>query len=396
MRKGEGQEKGGPYYYQWTDAAGRRRKVRASSLEELREREKAASLDLLSGIATRKMTLNDAVAVWERDRRDSVAIGALKETTLVQYKRAYELHASEAVGGMPIDEITPGRLETFYKRELAKGYSASTVANVAKPINQALAIAEREGWIRRNPAIGSLDLVRRTGRRMQAERGMGVKALTAEQQGALTAWLDAAPGMEQTRWLVEFLLFTGLRVGELGGLQTSGVTGDSVTVSLSLAYYSVDGKMRRAVQAPKTAAGRRVVPLAWQAKRAYAGYRRWMAERGVEQREPVCGYSDFAFLTGDGWPLTSAMVNERLKDMVEAFNACQEAEGSPTRLPRISAHWLRRTFCTRLAEAGVSLVVAQRLMGHSSPTVTANVYTAVSEGFASRELGKLQDVMRGQ
>lgn len=42
---------------------------------------------------------------------------------------------------------------------------------------------------------------------------------------------------------------------------------------------------------------------------------------------------------------------------------------------RLDIHALRVTYCTRLARAGVPLQVAQQLMGHSDPKLTASVYT---------------------
>jgi len=41
----------------------------------------------------------------------------------------------------------------------------------------------------------------------------------------------------------------------------------------------------------------------------------------------------------------------------------------------VDVHALRHTFGTNLAKAGVSLQVAQRAMRHSTPALTANVYT---------------------
>ena len=38
---------------------------------------------------------------------------------------------------------------------------------------------------------------------------------------------------------------------------------------------------------------------------------------------------------------------------------------------------LRHTYCTDLQKAGVDIRVAQKLMGHSSIEVTANIYTHV-------------------
>ncbi len=41
----------------------------------------------------------------------------------------------------------------------------------------------------------------------------------------------------------------------------------------------------------------------------------------------------------------------------------------------VDLHALRATFCTSLARADVSLVLAQRLMRHADPKLTANTYS---------------------
>ncbi|OQB34595.1 MAG: Phage integrase family protein [Candidatus Hydrogenedentes bacterium ADurb.Bin179] len=43
----------------------------------------------------------------------------------------------------------------------------------------------------------------------------------------------------------------------------------------------------------------------------------------------------------------------------------------------LDVHALRVTFGTMLARAGVGLATAQRLMRHSTPALTANVYTVL-------------------
>ncbi len=57
------------------------------------------------------------------------------------------------------------------------------------------------------------------------------------------------------------------------------------------------------------------------------------------------------------------------RDLIRAGITPETPEG------KIDLHALRVTFCTSLARAGVPLQVAQRLMRHSSPELTANIYT---------------------
>ena len=64
--------------------------------------------------------------------------------------------------------------------------------------------------------------------------------------------------------------------------------------------------------------------------------------------------------------------------LVRILNADLEAAGIPKRDDRgrtLDVHALRTTFGTHLSMAGVSLRTAQAAMRHSTPTLTANVYT---------------------
>jgi len=57
----------------------------------------------------------------------------------------------------------------------------------------------------------------------------------------------------------------------------------------------------------------------------------------------------------------------------------------------VDFHALRTTFGTNLARGGVSLVMAQRLMRHSTPTLTANVYTVLSRDDERAAVAALPD-----
>lgn len=58
---------------------------------------------------------------------------------------------------------------------------------------------------------------------------------------------------------------------------------------------------------------------------------------------------------------------------------------------KLDFHCLRVTFCTDLARAGVPLVMAQRLMRHSDPRLTANIYSKFQLDDVREALTKLDE-----
>ena len=64
--------------------------------------------------------------------------------------------------------------------------------------------------------------------------------------------------------------------------------------------------------------------------------------------------------------------------MIKRFRAVLDRAGIPVvdaRGEKLDVHALRYTAATRMARNGVPLAVAQRLLGHSDPKLTAQVYT---------------------
>ncbi len=83
--------------------------------------------------------------------------------------------------------------------------------------------------------------------------------------------------------------------------------------------------------------------------------------------------SDEIFLSPEGVPWCHATRNVmRIFDRVLARAKIARVDGEGRKL---DIHALRHTFGSRLARHGVGLVQVQRLMGHSDPKLTAQVYT---------------------
>jgi hypothetical protein len=61
-----------------------------------------------------------------------------------------------------------------------------------------------------------------------------------------------------------------------------------------------------------------------------------------------------------------------------------------TQVRQVSFHDLRRSHASLLAEAGVATAVTQKLMRHSDPRLTQEVYTQVELGTLQREVNRLR------
>jgi integrase len=120
---------------------------------------------------------------------------------------------------------------------------------------------------------------------------------------------------------------------------------------------------------------------------------------GIDRSFEVDGRSGFVFTSKRGRPMQPGAVNNVLYNIVKAFNRQEEerAEREKRRaelLPVISAHILRHTGCTRMAESGMDVKVLQYLMGHADSAVTMNVYNHISDRRrVEDEMKKIENLM---
>lgn len=113
---------------------------------------------------------------------------------------------------------------------------------------------------------------------------------------------------------------------------------------------------------------RRVIPLREQTVTVFKDVRA-LHEKLLGEMSP----SDAIFRTPEGVAWCKATNNAmRIFDRVLVRAKIDRVDGEGRKL---DIHSLRHTFGSRLARKGVGLVQVQRLMGHSDPKLTAQVYT---------------------
>lgn len=131
---------------------------------------------------------------------------------------------------------------------------------------------------------------------------------------------------------------------------------------------------------------------------AFAAQKRQNFLQGIPRNAEIEGRTDFIFMSKNGRPLMPGAVNNVLYNIVAAYNRQEAARAEKESrdaewMPPISAHTLRHTGCTRMAEQGLDMKVVQYVMGHASVGVTMEVYNHITEkARVENEIAKMDAV----
>lgn len=189
---------------------------------------------------------------------------------------------------------------------------------------------------------------------------------------------------------VNDMLLTGLRVGEMTGLTWKDINLENRTIDVNHQFVRGDEESRTTyhIDTPKTKNGVRKVPMCEDVYELLVELKELTYEDSISSKAELDGYSNFVFHTRSGLPIVATRFNEYAHKVVEEYNSVHEEK-----LPNITCHICRHTFCTRMAELNMNPNALIKIVGHSSFSVTENVYISVEDDFVNKEFFR---VMRGK
>lgn len=190
--------------------------------------------------------------------------------------------------------------------------------------------------------------------------------------------IDAAMKIDDIRIQTAVLVFlyTGIRKGELTGLQWSDIDMDNQTMSIERALQSIP-KQGLVMTDTKTESGERMVSLSsglidqlrryktWQnQERLKIGDRwQWREHEQAQEEGKTWQPVDWVFTGLDGYPLHPATTYHKIKAFLRDNGH-----------PEMTVHGLRHSNISLLLSQGVDLITAARRAGHAKPSTTANIY----------------------
>ena len=134
LKTGESQRKTGLYQYRYNTPGGKRQTVYATTLAELRQKEKEIQKDLDDGIqvSAKTVTLNDMFDMYFKGKTE------LKQSTRSNYLYLYKKHIKDTIGKKKITDFKFSDINNFYKYLLDdvgfKPHSLESVQTLLHPI----------------------------------------------------------------------------------------------------------------------------------------------------------------------------------------------------------------------------------------------------------------------
>ena len=203
--------------------------------------------------------------------------------------------------------------------------------------------------------------------------------LTPEQEERLLVFMETDKVYSKYYDEVVLLLETGLRISEFCRLTTHI---DMQNRILNIDHQLLkDSEMGYYIETPKTKNGKRELPLT---KRAYQAIQRILKSRGKAQPLIVGGYSNFLFLNREGLPKVAGNYEGMVRGLIKKYNKYHT-----DKLPNITPHSFRHTYCTNMANRGMNPNTLQYLMGHANITMTLGYYAHGTFQSAKAELERL-------
>lgn len=381
LKTGESQRADGRYCFKYTDVNGKPQFIYSWKLTatdkmpagkrpdiSLREKEKEIRRDLEDGIDTigKKMTVCELYA-RQNSHRQNVKINTEKNRYYLM-----SILENDLLGAMSIDKVKPSDAKEWMVRMHKKGYAYRTINNYKRSLKAAFYLAIEDDMIRKNPFNFALDTVLKNDTEPK-------KTLTAEQSESLVSFARQDAVYRRYADEIVILLGTGLRISELCGLTVSDIDFEKQSISVDHQLLR-DASHGYYINTPKTKSGIRQIPMSREVLEAL--------ERSVANRPQsdftVDGYRDFLFLNQKGTPKTACDYNGMLKNLVKKYNKKHDRK-----LPDITPHSLRHTFCTHLANSGMNPKALQYVMGHSNISMTLDYYTHADFDSVRAEMERL-------
>ena len=362
---GEGsiiKRKDGRYMARYT-LDGKRYAIYGSSHEEVRVQltEVLGNIDKGTHIAPSGYTISQ----WFREWLTTYALPTVKQSTYISYESYVRLHLEPAFETVKLTTLSIEQLQCFFNQK-QQSLSAKSLRNIYNMLHACLDQAVINGHLLRNPIQGV---------KLPSTPQKEISILSPVEQAALH--VAASTSNTLSAFGIIFTLSTGIRLGELIGLQWGDIDHFNHTIHIRRTVgrlQKIDGSghlvskdaggptTEIVARSPKSANARRTIPLfaqIWDDLMIYRNRQQAMLQAQGLSLTPTT-------------PIFSTLLGHVYEPRTyeDLFKRTLKAAG----LHDINFHALRHTFATRALEAGMDIKVLSSILGHAQASTTLNLY----------------------
>lgn len=319
------------------------------------------SLDDMNIPKPRSLTMDDWSKEWLKEK-----LPTLRPWTAKTYQHVIQHYIVPELGRLPLTKITPDHITRFY-RKLGERLKPVTVHRVHRVLKTCLLHAIKKGYLDKSP----LDKVTPPDRRSP-------KRATLSVADALRL-LDWLKEHRPTAYRAAFLaVFTGMREGEVAGLQWLDIDMENCVIRVERTRQRIQSN-QDIIGPTKTEDSQRRIVVA---QMVVDELKRWKEQQQAVEQD-TWSPDSFVVRTPEGTVPAPAAWGNSIRLARQALQ-----------LPNITFHDLRHTHATWLLESGVDLKTVSQRLGHTSITITADIYAHVTDAMQRKAVEQLEAMLK--
>lgn len=339
----------------------------------------------IATIADGRETFEDYSKTWIKAKKSTLAPSTYKRN------QAYLERINQAIGHLKLNQIKPQHLSDFYNnlresginKNTGSGLSDKTICDHHQVINAILKSAVMQDLIPFNPVDKMINKPQR--------KAKEAKYLQDEDISKLMQVINSLDIKRKA--IFSILINTGMRRGELCGLQWEDIDfeNNTITINKSTQYLSEMGIFEKD---PKTSTSNRTIKILPELSNILRQYKIWQSEEILKKGDIWLHTIDVKkadgtierrkntrlFTTWNGNLIHPDTITDYCSKLCKEHN-----------LPKFSPHILRHTNVSLLINAGIPITNISKRAGHSNINTTLKVYSHAfesAEAKATEALGK--------
>lgn len=374
---GLNQRKDGRYQARFTRFNGQRSEKNFVKVTEARSwLNEQRYLDSIT--ATGDMTVDEWYNYWIENFKD----GIVKDNTTKNYKQRYEYNIKNEIGLIKLQDIRQLHCQKILNNMFDSGrYSNGTMELTQITLHALFRGAVENDYLQKNPAE-NLKLKRRDND--NEER----RVLTRQEQKIFKEY--AKNTLYNNAYCL--VLETGLRAGEVGGLQWNDIDFENGVINVQRTILQDAQKGGFYFGTPKTKKSKRKIPLTNEAVSILNNQKMLQCKLRMKSKNWNSYWDGLVFTTVNGNPVGASTFRSMMIRIVKNINFDRQynaQNGLYEEFQHCYMHSLRHTFATRCIENGVQPKTLQKILGHSTLSTTMDLYVHVTDEQIFSEMNKM-------